>query len=311
MTSRPRVWHDYKYFDLVEDVLKNGVRKTDRTGTGTLSVFSRQMRFPLHDGTIPLLTSKKMHTRSIIHEILWYLTGDTNTKYLKDNNVTIWDEWADEGGHLGPVYGEQWRRWKDYTPTIYTDEEKAIASGHDVHTRGNGFYWTYEERLDQIAHVINTLKRDPNSRRLMVSAWNVADLNEMALPPCHYAFQFWTRPIVGTRDMPKYELSCMLNQRSCDVGLGVPFNIVQYSILTRMIAQAVGMAAGEFIWNGGDVHIYTNHIDALEEQIKRDPYPSPQLALNLNVTDIDSFRFEDFTVVGYESHPAIKMEVSV
>lgn len=304
-------YHDWTYFRLVEDVLRNGVQKTDRTGTGTLSTFGQRMRFDLRDDTIPLLTSKKMHTRSIIHEILWYLTGHTNIKYLKDNKVTIWDEWADDSGHLGPVYGEQWRRWKSYTPTIYTNEQDAIASGEDVHTKGDGLYWTYEERLDQIAHVIKTLKRDPNSRRLIVNAWNVADLNEMALPPCHYAFQFWTRLVSNPDEEPKYELSCMLNQRSCDVGLGVPFNIVQYSILTRMIAHVVGMVPGELIWNGGDVHIYNDHIEALREQISRTPYSSPTLVLAPGVTDIDRFAFEDFLILDYQSHPAIKMEVSV
>ena len=554
MMHPPRVWHDYKYFDLVADVLKNGVEKRDRTGTGTISVFSRQMRFGLHDGTIPLLTSKKMHTRSIIHEILWYLSGSSNTKYLQDNDVRIWNEWSSPEGHLNKVYGFQWRNWevdnwtkrvievpikniahdapfvapkneqhipdtgndnmlgrrlqnnqgdwftvmrkvsaigdknskylvqfeqtttlvevlrpnlrrgqvedpykitvfgqgcrgqykechpyhkvaynlwynmmrrcydpnlpeyalyggagvfvdqswrcfsnflrdihdlvyftkwsvapskfeldKDYfggeayskqncifLPKTYNqtlpnlDGSKYIATNRHTGKREeftvqrwfarahrikhsqvistainqspthqtrdwifevvrprSGYLYRQQLFVDQIRDVIERLKTNPTDRRLIVSAWNVQDVPSMNLPPCHYAFQFWTRPIVGTRDMPKYELSCMLNQRSCDVGLGVPFNIVQYSILTRMIAQVVGMRAGEFIWNGGDVHIYTNHIDALQQQIQRDPYPSPMLGLNLNVTDIDSFKFEDFTVVGYESHPAIKMEVSV
>lgn len=271
-------YHDLQYFDLVNEVLYSGVEKTDRTGTGTLSVFGKQMRFWLGDGTIPLLTSKKMHIPSIIHEILWYISGDTNIKYLNDNNVRIWNEWADENGDLGPVYGKMWRQW----PT------------------DNGF-------IDQIETVITELRNNPDSRRMLINAWNVGLLSSMKLPPCHYAFQFYTQP----SDTGPRRLSCMLNQRSCDVGLGVPFNIAQYSILTRMVAHVVDMAPGEFIWSGGDIHIYKNHISALKEQINRKPKLSPKLILTSREKDIDTFRFEDFSIVEYDPHPSIKMEVSV
>lgn len=283
-------YHDKHYLKLVRDVLKNGVLKPNRTGVDTLSVFSRQLRFSLKDGTIPLLTTKKMHTRSIIHEILWYLRGDTNIEYLTKNNVTIWNEWANDNGELGPVYGYQWRNW----PTV---------SGTRVEMEnGVKVIKPVIKHIDQIAQLIDTLRRNPNDRRLIVSAWNVGQINEMALPPCHYAFQFW----VGGG-----KLSCMLNQRSCDVGLGVPFNIVQYSILTHMVAHVVQLDPGEFIWNGGDVHIYVNHVDQLNEQLTRDPYPSPRLNIKRRVNNIDDFEYDDFEIVGYESHPTIKMEVAV
>jgi len=284
------IYHDYEYLKLVADVLENGVDKGDRTGTGTISVFAREMRFSLENGTIPMLTTKKMHTRSIIHELLWYLQGNTNIKYLQDNGVRIWNEWADENGDLGPVYGAQWRKWP--VP------ESAIID-YEVDPPVASIKWKH---IDQIADVINKLRNSPNDRRIIVSAWNVGQIDEMALPPCHYAFQFW----VGDG-----KLSCLLNQRSCDVGLGVPFNIVQYSILTHMIAQITGLEVGEFIWRGGDVHIYKNHIEALSEQPFRTPYPSPRLILNKDVKEIDDFKFEDFEIVDYECHPAIKMEVSV
>jgi len=276
-------WHDFQYFNIVKHALI-GVEKTDRTGTGTRSVFAHEERFALTDGTIPLLTTKKMHTRSIIYELLWYLRGDTNIEYLNDNGVTIWDEWADKKGDLGPVYGEQWRAWP-----------VPLAGWSDV----RGQLWG---GIDQIANVIEMLRTNPNSRRMLVSAWNVADLESMALPPCHYSFQFWTA---------EGKLSMIMNQRSCDVGLGVPYNIVQYSILLRMIAQVTGFVPGEFIWRGGDVHIYTNHIEQLTEQLKRDPHPSPVLKLNPNIKEIDDFKYSDFEIVGYQSHPRIKMEVSV
>lgn len=302
------VYHDNTYLDLVRDVLANGNVKGDRTGTGTISTFARQMRFDLLEGSIPLLTTKKMHTRSIIHEIIWYLRGDTNTKYLTDNNVTIWDEWANENGDLGPVYGEQWRRWK------------AVD-------RATGEY----KEIDQIADVIHKLRNNPNDRRIIVNAWNVGELDKMALPPCHAMFQFYSRElsrlermtiegsghfditheILDTRGVPRRALSCHLYQRSCDVGLGVPFNIVQYSILTHMVAQVTGHVAEEFVWTGGDVHIYKNHVNALTEQLTRDPYPSPRLELNPFVKEIDDFMYNDFIIVGYNSHPTIKMEVSV
>lgn len=280
-------FHDYPYFELVERILKDGVQKGDRTGTGTLSVFGHQMRFDLTGGSIPMLTSKKMHIRSIIHELLWYLAGDTNVKYLQDNGVRIWNEWADANGDLGPVYGAQWRSWKRYS-------EMGNKEGQPVVT-------CREESIDQIGQVIETLRTNPNDRRMIVSAWNVADIPDMRLPPCHLLFQFWSN---------NGKLSCQLYQRSCDVGLGVPFNIVQYSILTHMIANVVGMEAAEFIWTGGDVHIYNDHVDALSEQIFREPYPSPFLRLPKR-DNINDYVYDDFVIEGYESHPAIKMEVSV
>lgn len=264
MTTR----HDYVYFDLIKDILRFSNQKEDRTGTGTRSVFGRELRFHLSDA-IPVLTSKKIHLQSIIHELLWYLKGGTNVKYLQENGVRIWNEWADEDGELGPVYGKQWRDW-------------------------NG--------IDQIAVVIETIRTNPDSRRMIVNAWNVSELSEMALPPCHAFFQFY---------VANNSLSCKLTQRSADVGLGVPFNIAQYSILTCMIAHVTGLKPGEFIWSGGDVHIYSDHVDALIGQINRRPYPSPTLWLNPQVTEIDDFTFDDIKLVEYESHPAIKMKVSV
>lgn len=318
--------HDVKYLELVDDVLRCGTYKPNRTGIGTYSTFAKEMRFDLRDGTIPLLTTKKMHTRSIFHEIIWYLSGDTNIKYLKDNNVTIWDEWADENGNLGPVYGKQWRRWstKQLVPGTYLGYHWIDAHHKDI-------------EIDQISNLINTLRKNPNDRRLLVSAWNVGELNQMALPPCHYSFQFYAKPLsyherivnaklsvyeAGTPreelerllneiNEPTYELSMLLNQRSCDVGLGVPFNIAQYSTLLRMVAQVVNMAPGEFIWRGGDVHIYENHVEALREQLTRAPYPSPRLLLDPSVKEIDDFKFNHFNVVGYQSYPAIKMDVAV
>lgn len=294
------VYHDYEYLKLVERVLDEGVYKPNRTGVGTLSIFGYQMRFNLRDGTIPLLTTKKMHTRSIFHEIIWYLSGDTNIKYLKDNNVTIWDEWADQNGKLGPVYGKQWRSWNTFQHRVHPEAPHLSPTDWSE-------AWFPDNEIDQIAQVIYLLRNDPNSRRLIVSAWNVGELHEMALPPCHYAFQFYTRPV----EDGKYELSLMLNQRSCDVGLGVPFNIAQYATLLHMVAQVVGMKVGEFIWSGGDVHIYENHVDQLREQLSRPPYPSPLLMINPNITDIDEFKFEDLSVAHYLSHLPIKMDVAV
>lgn len=322
-------YHDTEYLELVEYILGNGDSKGDRTGTGTLSTFAQQMRFDLSGMSIPLLTTKKMHTRSIIHEIIWYLAGDTNIKYLNDNKVTIWDEWADENGDLGPVYGAQWRSWAK--PTY------AYVDYHPDPPQAN-IHWEY---VDQIANVINQLRTNPDDRRIIVNAWNVGEIDEMALPPCHAMFQFWTSelsmearkqifmeryPTVGDPEktgyvdmnkmyeqyeIPTRQLKCHLYQRSCDVGLGVPFNIVQYSILTHMIAQVTGTYATEFVWTGGDVHIYNNHVDALREQIGREPYPSPTLRLNRSVKEIDDFVFDDIKIEGYESHETIKMEVSV
>lgn len=320
--SEPK-YHDLPYMDLARDVLDHGVRKENRTGMDTFAVFSRQMRFDLSDGSIPLLTTKKMHARSVIYELLWYLRGDTNIKYLNDNGVRIWNEWADENGELGPVYGAQWRKWPVVRGTRTVEEDGVRVTEPVV------------KHVDQIFELIDKLRRNPMDRRLIVSAWNVGYLDAMALPPCHYTFQFYTRPlarkerigidmqrngnvhldatdeILDNRGIPKYELSLMLNQRSCDVGLGVPFNIVQYSMLLHMVAQVVDMVPGEFIWNGGDVHVYENHWDALNEQLMREPYKSPKLQLNTEVHEINDFKFEDFEIVGYEHHPLLKMEVSV
>ena len=283
MTTDPVFFHDTQYLDLINDVLENGILKPNRTGVDTIAVFSRQLRFQLRGGSIPLLTTKKMHTRSIIHEILWYLQGGDNIQYLNDNDVTIWDEWADENGNLGPVYGYQWRKWP-HSP-------EACTSG--------AIKWQHK---DQIADVIHKLRTNPNDRRLIVSAWNVGQIDDMALPPCHYAFQFF----VGNG-----RLSCKVNQRSCDVGLGVPFNIVQYSILTHMIAHVTDLEPGELVWDGGDVHIYENHVDQLKEQTTRNAYPSPKLKFARKVYEIDDFVYEDFKIVDYQHHPLIKMEVAV
>lgn len=311
-------YHDYEYMELVRDIMLHGVRKENRTGVDTFAVFSRQMRFKLDTGSIPLLTTKKMHTRSIIYEILWYLQGGDNVKYLNDNGVTIWNEWTDKNGYLGPIYGYQWRKWPTYDMIDYVDGKSIYREGPSV---------------DQIAEVINKLRTNPNDRRLLVSAWNVGELNEMALPPCHYTFQFYTRPLKRAERIslesegqgkfdatheeldrwgcPRYALSCMMNQRSCDTGLGVPFNIVQYSILTHMVAHVVNMVPEEFIWNGGDVHIYENHVEQLKEQLERVPYPSPKLKLNPDVKEIDDFKYEDFEIIDYNHHPLLRMEVAV
>jgi thymidylate synthase len=313
-------YHDHEYLNLVDRVLENGNEKGDRTGTGTISLFAQQMRFDLSRGSIPLLTTKKMFTRGVIHEILWYLQGNTNIGYLLDNNVHIWDEWADENGDLGPVYGAQWRKWKRF-------EAAHIDWNHDPVTAEVKF-----SEIDQIGQVIDKLRNNPEDRRIIVSAWNVGEIEDMNLPPCHAFFQFYSRElsrlermtvegsghfditheILDMRGVPRRALSCHLYQRSCDVGLGVPFNIVQYSILTHMIAHVTGHVAEEFVWTGGDVHIYSNHVDALKEQLTREPYPSPTLALNSDVKEIDDFRFEDFEIIGYDNfHPTIKMDVAV
>jgi thymidylate synthase len=283
-------YHDTAYTNLVRHVLDRGVHKSDRTGTGTISTFGYQMRFDLSDGTIPLLTTKKMHIRSIIYELLWYLQGASNIKYLRDNDVTIWDEWADENGDLGPVYGVQWRKWRS---------EPRCSINYNTDPTKAEIEWSH---IDQIADVIQRIKTNPDDRRMIVSAWNVGEIKQMRLPPCHLLFQFYV--VDG-------KLSCQLYQRSCDVGLGVPFNIVQYSILTRMIAHVTGLTAHEFIWTGGDVHVYLNHIEQLKEQIIRKPYPSPKLKLNPLVNEINDFTYYDFHIVEYEHHPAIKMDVSI
>ncbi len=262
-----------QYLDLLQHVLDNGTQKSDRTGTGTISVFGYQMRFDLQKG-FPLLTTKKLHTRSIIHELLWFLMGDTNIKYLTDNKVGIWNEWADKDGNLGPVYGHQWRSW----PT---------ADGRHI---------------DQITELINTIKKNPDSRRLMVSAWNVGEIEKMALPPCHALFQFY----VADR-----KLSCQLYQRSADIFLGVPFNIASYALLTMMVAQVCGLKPGEFVHTLGDAHIYSNHIEQVNLQISRDLRALPTMKINPAVTDIFGFKIEDFELVGYDPHPHIKGDVAV
>lgn len=282
---RKPVFHDEEYLDLVEYVLYKGHQKNDRTGTGVRSLFGHQMRFDLSGNIIPLLTTKKMHIPSIIHEILWYISGDTNIKYLNDNGVRIWDEWADSNGDLGPIYGHQWRKVPVY------EEACGACDAYNV-----------SHQVDQLQQAIDTIRTNPDSRRIIVNSWNVSQLHLMALPPCHAFFQFY---VAGNK------LSCKLTQRSCDVGLGVPFNIAQYSILTCMVAQITGLEPGEFIWSGGDIHIYDNHVAQLTEQLYRQPYPSPKLKLNLNVEEIDNFKYDDFEIIDYKHHDAIKMEVSV
>lgn len=262
-----------QYLDFLQDILHNGTKKEDRTGTGTVSVFGRQMRFDLEEG-FPLVTTKKLHLKSIIHELLWFLKGDTNIAYLKENKVRIWDEWADEEGNLGPVYGHQWRSW----------------------SAPNG------ETIDQISNVIEDIKNNPDSRRLIVSAWNPADVPNMALPPCHLLFQFY---------VADGKLSCQLYQRSADSFLGVPFNIASYALLTMMVAQVTGLKPGEFVHTVGDAHIYLNHIEQVELQLTREPKPLPKMKLNPAVTNIFDFTFDDFELVDYEAHPHIKGEVSV
>lgn len=262
-----------QYLDLLKDVLENGVEKGDRTGTGTISVFARQMRFSLEEG-FPLMTTKKLHIPSIVHELLWFLSGDTNIHYLQENKVRIWNEWADENGDLGPVYGEQWRAWKNHNGEVF----------------------------DQIMTVIDELRTNPNSRRLLVNAWNVGELSEMALPPCHYAFQFY---------VANGKLSCMLNQRSCDMFLGVPFNIASYALLTHMVAQQLDLGVGEFIWSGGDVHIYNNHLEQVRTQLQRVPYPLPKLVIKRKPDSIFDYQYEDFAFENYQHHERIAAVVSV
>ena len=261
------------YHDLMRHVLEHGHKKEDRTGTGTLSVFGYQMRFNLAEG-FPLLTTKKVHLKSIIHELLWFLQGSTNIAYLKEHGVTIWDEWADANGNLGPVYGYQWRNWPKPDGT----------------------------HIDQITQVVNAIKKNPDARRLIVSAWNVADVDQMKLPPCHAFFQFY---------VADGKLSCQLYQRSADIFLGVPFNIASYALLTMMVAQVCGLKLGDFVHTLGDAHIYLNHLDQVNEQLSRDERPLPTMRINPNVTNIFSFKFEDFMLENYDPHPAIKAPVAV
>lgn len=262
-----------QYLDLMKDILDHGAVKTDRTGTGTRSVFGRQLRFNLQDG-FPLVTTKKLHLRSIIYELLWFLRGETNIKYLKDHGVSIWDEWADENGDLGPVYGSQWRSWP-------APEGK---------------------KIDQIANVIHQIKTKPDSRRHIVSAWNPAEVDHMALPPCHALFQFY---------VADSQLSCQLYQRSADYFLGVPFNIASYALLTEMVAQQCDLKPGEFVWTGGDVHLYTNHLAQANEQLQREPYPLPRLNIKRKPASIFEYEFEDFEIVNYQAHPSIKAPIAV
>jgi thymidylate synthase len=262
-----------QYLDLMKDILETGVSKTDRTGTGTLSVFGRQLRFDLSKG-FPLLTTKKLHTRSIFIELLWFLNGDTNIKYLKDNGVSIWDEWADANGDLGPVYGHQWRSWP----------------------APNG------STIDQITNVLNQIKQKPDSRRHIVSAWNPAEVDKMALPPCHTMFQFY---------VADGKLSCQLYQRSCDTFLGLPFNIASYALLVHMFAQQCDLLPGEFVWTGGDTHLYTNHLEQAKLQLTREPYPLPTLNIRRKPTSIFDYQFEDFEIVNYQSYPGIKAPIAV
>ena len=262
-----------QYLAMMRHVLEHGTRKTDRTGTGTLSVFGHQLRFDLAEG-FPLVTTKKVHTRSIIHELLWFLRGDTNVRWLQERGVTIWNEWADEQGELGPVYGRQWRSW-------------GTPDGRVV---------------DQMARVVEQLRSDPDSRRIIVSAWNVGELDRMALAPCHAFFQFY---------VAEGRLSCQLYQRSCDIFLGVPFNIASYALLTHMLAAQCDLAPGDFIWTGGDCHLYLNHLEQARQQLAREPYPLPQLVLRRRPPSLFEYEYEDFEITGYQHHPAIKAPVAV
>jgi len=262
-----------QYLDMMRHVMEHGARKTDRTGTGTLSVFGHQLRFDLAQG-FPLVTTKKVHTRSIVHELLWFLRGDTNVRWLQERSVTIWNEWADEHGELGPVYGRQWRSW-------------GTPDGRVV---------------DQMARVVEQLRSDPDSRRIIVSAWNVGELERMALAPCHAFFQFY---------VAEGRLSCQLYQRSCDIFLGVPFNIASYALLTHMLAAQCDLAPGELIWTGGDCHIYLNHLEQARLQLAREPYPLPQLVLRRRPPSLFEYEYEDFEITGYQHHPAIKAPVAV
>lgn len=343
-----------QYLDLLSDIFENGHRKNDRTGTGTMSVFGRQMRFDLQKG-FPLVTTKKCHLRSIIHELLWFIKGDTNTKYLTDNNVTIWNEWQDENGNLGPVYGKQWRKWPD-VKIIRNDaaldqilafsmlEKDYRLVGLINDESGNRVVAAvYQKEHDQISSVMEQLRTNPDSRRIIVSAWNVGDLADMALEPCHSFFQFYSRELswaermdyinrneelrqkwilddkrpseweawVAENNVPARLLSCQLTQRSADAFLGVPFNIASYALLVEMMAHQLNMMPGEFVWTGGDVHLYDNHQEQAELQLSREPLPLPRLKFNRKPESIFDYKFEDFEIVGYQSHEAIKAPVAI
>ncbi|EBS0563310.1 thymidylate synthase [Salmonella enterica subsp. enterica serovar Muenchen] len=341
-----------QYQDLMAEVFAKGTPKKDRTGTGTLSIFGHQMRFNLQEG-FPLVTTKRCHLRSIIHELLWFLKGDTNIQYLKDNGVTIWDEWADKNGDLGPVYGKQWRSWPVIRAVPYEQFNELTAAGYEDLDAGT---WSMDENcslyfigktIDQISKVIDQLKNDPDNRRIIVSAWNVADLDDMALAPCHAFFQFYTRELdfderlrwlevnnftqyckptfsndsiddldklhsrLDEFDVPRRSLSCQLYQRSADVFLGVPFNIASYALLIHMFAQQANMVVGDFVWTGGDVHLYSNHLEQARTQLGRSPRPLPKLIIKRKPDSIFDYKFEDFEIEGYDPHPAIKAPVAI
>jgi len=342
-----------QYLALMQDILDNGVVKKDRTGVGTLSVFGRQLRFDLKEG-FPLVTTKKVHLKSIIHELLWFLNGDTNVKYLQENGVKIWNEWSDEEGNLGPVYGKQWREWRDCKVVECHDvrrTQQLMQRGYKYigNMKEDGTtYLVYEKPHDQISKVIQQLREDPDSRRIIVSAWNVGDLDDMALNPCHNYFQFYTTemtllerldwyeanepekfanaPLINHEDIddeerlhetldregiPRRKLSCFYMMRSNDVALGKPFNIASYALLTHIVAQQVNMVPDELVYSGVDVHLYLNHIDQIKLQLTREPYPLPKLVIKRKPESIFDYKYEDFEVVGYQSHPHIAMPVAV
>lgn len=342
-----------QYLALMQDILDNGVVKKDRTGVGTLSVFGRQLRFDLKEG-FPLVTTKKVHLKSIIHELLWFLNGDTNVKYLQENGVKIWNEWSDEEGNLGPVYGKQWREWRDCKVVECHDvrrTQQLMQRGYKYigNMKEDGTtYLVYEKAHDQISKVIQQLREDPDSRRIIVSAWNVGDLDDMALNPCHNYFQFYTTemtllerldwyeanepekfanaPLINHEDIddeerlhetldregiPRRKLSCFYMMRSNDVALGKPFNIASYALLTHMVAQQLNMVPDELVYSGVDVHLYLNHLDQIKLQLTREPYPLPKLVIKRKPESIFDYKYEDFEVVGYQSHPHIAMPVAV
>lgn len=342
-----------QYLALMQDILDNGVVKKDRTGVGTLSVFGRQLRFDLKEG-FPLVTTKKVHLKSIIHELLWFLNGDTNVKYLQENGVRIWNEWSDEEGNLGPVYGKQWREWRDCKVVECHDvrrTQQLMQRGYKYigNMKEDGTtYLVYEKPHDQISKVIQQLREDPDSRRIIVSAWNVSDLDDMALNPCHNYFQFYTTemtllerldwyevnepekfasaPLINHEDIddeerlhetldregiPRRKLSCFYMMRSNDVALGKPFNIASYALLTHMVAQQVNMVPDELVYSGVDVHLYLNHLEQIKLQLTREPYPLPKLVIKRKPDSIFDYKYEDFEVVGYQSHPHIAMPVAV
>ena len=292
-----------QYLDLLRHVLEHGKSKADRTGTGTFSVFGAQARFDLRKN-FPLLTTKKVHLRSIIYELLWFLSGDSDTRYLRENKVTIWDEWADETyvKNLGPVYGKQWREWTGYSMRRIDPDANQVPLNLGEFKKPVGRREHSDHGIDQIAKVIADIKKNPDSRRLIVSAWNVVDIEIMQLPPCHCLFQFY---------VSEGELSCQLYQRSADIFLGVPFNIASYALLTLMVAQVCGLKPGDFVHTFGDLHLYANHVEQAKLQLSREPRPPPQMKLNPAVKDIDHFKFEDFELAGYDPHPGIKAPIAV